>query len=120
MREVQGDLSMMRQVWINLISNALKYSRKQEVSRIEIGCKNEDNHIVYYIQDNGVGFDMKYSDKLFGVFQRLHKIEEFDGTGVGLALVHRIVTRHGGKIWAEAHVNEGATFFFFIPSQNPH
>ena len=91
LKEVQGDLSMMRQVWINLISNALKYSRKQQVSRIEIGCKNEDHHIVYYIQDNGVGFDMKYSDKLFGVFQRLHKIEEFDGTGVGLALVHRIV-----------------------------
>ncbi|HXR80553.1 MAG TPA: ATP-binding protein, partial [Saprospiraceae bacterium] len=120
LREVQCDLSMMRQVWINLISNALKYSRKQEVSRIEIGCKNEDNHTVYYIQDNGVGFDMKYSDKLFGVFQRLHKIEEFDGTGVGLALVHRIISRHGGKIWADAHVNEGATFFFFIPSQNPH
>ena len=120
LKEVQGDLSMMRQVWINLISNALKYSRKQEVSRIEIGCKQEDNHSVYYIQDNGVGFDMKYSDKLFGVFQRLHKIEEFDGTGVGLALVHRIVSRHGGKIWAEAHVNEGATFFFFVPSQNPH
>ncbi len=120
LKEVQGDLSMMRQVWINLISNALKYSRKQQVSRIEIGCKNEDHHIVYYIQDNGVGFDMKYSDKLFGVFQRLHKIEEFDGTGVGLALVHRIVLRHGGKIWAEAHLNEGATFFFFIPSQIPH
>jgi len=120
LKEVQGDLSMMRQVWINLISNALKYSRKQQVSRIEIGCKNEDHHIVYYIQDNGVGFDMKYSDKLFGVFQRLHKIEEFDGTGVGLALVHRIVSRHGGKIWAEAHLNEGATFFFFIPSQIPH
>ena len=120
LKEVQGDLSMMRQVWINLISNALKYSRKQQVSKIEIGCKNEDHHIVYYIQDNGVGFDMKYSEKLFGVFQRLHKIEEFDGTGVGLALVHRIVSRHGGKIWAEAHLNEGATFFFFIPSQIPH
>ncbi len=120
LKEVHGDLSMMRQVWINLISNALKYSRKQEVSRIEIGCKSEDNHTVYYIQDNGVGFDMKYSDKLFGVFQRLHKVEEFDGTGVGLALVHRIISRHGGKIWAEAQINEGATFFFFIPLQIPH
>ena len=120
LKEVHGDLSMMRQVWINLISNALKYSRKQEVSRIEIGCKTEDNHTVYYIQDNGVGFDMKYSDKLFGVFQRLHKVEEFDGTGVGLALVHRIISRHGGKIWAEAQINEGATFFFFIPLQIPH
>jgi light-regulated signal transduction histidine kinase (bacteriophytochrome) len=118
LNEAQGDLSMMRQLWINLISNALKYSRRQEVSRIEIGCKNENNQVVYYIQDNGVGFDMKYADKLFGVFQRLHKIEEFDGTGVGLALVHRIITRHGGKIWAEGRINEGATFFFFIPSQN--
>ena len=116
--EVVGDVSMMRQVWINLISNALKYSRKQEISKIEVGCKYENNQVIYYIQDNGVGFDMKYSDKLFGVFQRLHKMEEFDGTGVGLALVHRIVSRHGGKIWAEAYVNQGATFFFFIPPQN--
>ncbi|HYI78236.1 MAG TPA: ATP-binding protein [Chryseolinea sp.] len=118
LNEARGDLSMMRQLWINLISNALKYSRRQEVSRIEIGCKSENNQVVYYIQDNGVGFDMKYADKLFGVFQRLHKVEEFDGTGVGLALVHRIVTRHGGKIWAEGRINEGATFFFFIPAQN--
>ncbi|HEX6225056.1 MAG TPA: ATP-binding protein [Chryseolinea sp.] len=118
LQEALCDLSMMRQVWINLISNALKYSRKKEVSKIEIGCRQENNQTVYYIQDNGVGFDMKYSEKLFGVFQRLHKVEEFEGTGVGLALVHRIVSRHGGKIWAEASINEGSTFFFFIPSQN--
>jgi len=115
---VVGDVSMMRQVWINLISNALKYSKKQPQSKIEIGCIEEKNNVVYYIRDNGVGFDMKYSDKLFGVFQRLHKIEEFEGTGVGLALVHRIVSRHGGKIWAESKVNGGATFFFHLSPQN--
>ncbi len=116
--DIDADNSMMRQVWVNLISNALKYSRKQVEATIEIGCRPEKNHILYYIRDNGVGFDMKYADKLFGVFQRLHKIEEFEGTGVGLALVHRIISRHGGKIWAEANVNKGATFFFFIPTQN--
>lgn len=116
--EVYCDSSMMRQVWINLISNALKYSKRQEVSKIEIGCNQEETRTVYYIRDNGVGFDMAYADKLFGVFQRLHKMEEFDGTGVGLALVHRIVSRHGGKIWAESQVNQGATFFFVIPNQN--
>ena len=118
LEEVFGDISMMRQVWVNLISNAIKYSRKQAVANIEIGCTPENNRIVYYIRDNGVGFDMQYAGKLFGVFQRLHKIEEFEGTGVGLALVNRIVSRHGGKIWAEANVNQGATFFFFIPIQN--
>ena len=119
LREIVGDVSMIRQVWINLISNALKYSKKQPVSKIEIGCMEEKNQTVFYIHDNGVGFDMKYANKLFGVFQRLHKIEEFEGTGVGLALVHRIVSRHGGKIWATAQVNEGATFFFYLSSQNP-
>jgi light-regulated signal transduction histidine kinase (bacteriophytochrome) len=107
----------MRQVWINLISNAIKYSKKKEIANIEIGSNMESNRVVYFIRDNGVGFDMKYADKLFGVFQRLHKIQEFEGTGVGLALVHRIVSRHGGKIWAEAHVNRGATFFFYIPTE---
>ncbi len=115
---VEADANMIRQVWINLISNALKYSRLQRIAKIEIGSNKMDTHIVYYIRDNGVGFDMKYVDKLFGVFQRLHKVEEFDGTGVGLALAHRIVNRHGGKIWAEARVNEGATFFFILPTLN--
>lgn len=116
--DVFGDISMMRQVWINLISNAIKYSKKREIANIEIGCSHDNNKVIYYIRDNGVGFDMQYADKLFNVFQRLHKVEDFEGTGVGLALVHRILSRHGGKIWAEANVNEGATFFFFIPTQN--
>lgn len=90
----------------------------QEVATIEIGSNIDGNRVIYFIRDNGVGFDMKYADKLFGVFQRLHKVQEFEGTGVGLALAHRIVSRHGGKIWAEANVNQGATFFFFIPTQN--
>jgi light-regulated signal transduction histidine kinase (bacteriophytochrome) len=114
--EVDGDARMMRQVWINLISNAIKYSRKQQLATIEIGSTAETDRVTYFIRDNGVGFDMKYADKLFGVFQRLHKMQEFEGTGVGLALVHRIVSRHGGKVWAEARVNQGATFFFFIPT----
>jgi PAS domain S-box-containing protein len=118
LEDVNGDARMMRQVWINLISNAIKYSRMQEVATIEIGSSSDDNRVVYFIRDNGVGFDMKYADKLFGVFQRLHKVQEFEGTGVGLALAHRIVSRHGGKIWVEARVNQGATFFFFIPTQN--
>ena len=118
LEEVHSDIRMMRQVWINLISNAIKYSRKQALATIEIGSSNDKNSIIYYIRDNGVGFDMKYADKLFGVFQRLHKMEEFEGTGVGLALVHRIISRHGGKIWVEAGVNQGATFFFCIPTQN--
>lgn len=116
--EVNGDARMMRQLWVNLISNAIKYSKKKEVATIEIGSNTESNRVTYFIRDNGVGFDMKYAGKLFGVFQRLHKIQEFEGTGVGLALVHRIVSRHGGKVWAEAHVDQGATFFFFIPTQN--
>ena len=118
LEEANGDVRMMRQVWINLISNAIKYSRKQEVANIEIGSNIDGNRVIYFIRDNGVGFDMKYADKLFGVFQRLHKVQDFEGTGVGLALAHRIVSRHGGKIWAEAQVNLGATFFFFIPKQN--
>ncbi len=112
---VEGDLSMIRQIWTNLISNAIKYTQKQPLAQIEIGCNKDNNHLTYYIRDNGVGFDMKYANKLFGVFQRLHKAEEFEGTGIGLAVVHRIVTRHGGQIWVEASVNEGATFYFFIP-----
>jgi PAS domain S-box-containing protein len=114
-----GDSSMLRQVWINLISNALKYSRRKPMSKIEIGCHRDEGKGVFYIRDNGVGFDMAYSEKLFGVFQRLHRVEEFDGTGVGLALVHRIISRHGGQVWAKAVLNEGATFFFSIPLTKP-
>lgn len=105
---------MIRQVWINLISNALKYTSKKEVTQIEVGSFRKDNKKVYYVSDNGAGFDMKYADKLFGVFQRLHKMNEFEGTGVGLALVKTIVKRHGGEVWAEGKVNEGAKFYFSL------
>ena len=109
------DISLIRQVWINLISNAVKYSRKKDHPVIEIGWDDKGGETVYYVKDNGVGFEMKYYKKLFGVFQRLHKISEFEGTGVGLALVHRIITKHNGKIWAEAVENEGASFYFTLP-----
>jgi PAS domain S-box-containing protein len=114
MEPAKGDLAMIRQVWINLISNALKYSSKKELSRIEIGYFKQDGKKVYYISDNGAGFDMKYGDKLFGVFQRLHKMNEFEGTGVGLALVKTIIKRHDGDVWAEGKVNEGAKFYFSL------
>jgi light-regulated signal transduction histidine kinase (bacteriophytochrome) len=109
-----ADISMMRQVYLNLISNALKYSGKKEKIKIEIGARQEKGKTVYYIKDNGVGFDMKYYDKLFSVFSRLHAQEEFEGTGVGLALVKRIITKHGGSVWAEGKPNEGATFYFTL------
>jgi two-component system sensor histidine kinase/response regulator len=106
---------LLHQVWLNLLSNAIKYSGKKEKPEIEIGSKNSEVEITYYVKDNGSGFNMKYADKLFGVFQRLHKPSEFEGTGVGLAIVHRIITKHGGRIWACAKPDEGATFYFTIP-----
>jgi len=111
-----GDAAMIQQVWINLISNALKFTRKQEKPRIEIRGWTEGSEIIYCVKDNGVGFDMSYVNKLFGVFQRLHRADEFEGTGVGLAIVQRIVHRHGGRVWAEAKINEGAAFFFTLPA----
>jgi len=111
----QGDPALLSQVFINLISNAIKYSGKKENPQVEIGSFQKDDQYVYYVKDNGAGFDMQYAHKLFGVFQRLHSSEEFEGTGVGLAIVQRIVVKHGGKVWAEAQVNEGATFFFSLP-----
>jgi PAS domain S-box-containing protein len=110
-----ADYNLLMQVWSNLISNALKYSAKNATPQVEIGCSKDGNEVTYYIKDNGAGFDMRYIDKLFGVFQRLHKAEEFEGTGVGLALVQRIISRHGGRVWAEGKVNKGATFFFSLP-----
>lgn len=113
---VMADASMLRQVWINLLSNALKYSQKKEKSIVEVGCLNDKNNKkIFYVKDNGAGFDMNYSGKLFNVFQRLHKVSEFDGTGVGLALTKRIIDKHGGQIWAEAEVEKGATFYFSLP-----
>jgi signal transduction histidine kinase len=115
--DAQGDSSLIRQVWINLLSNAFKYSGKKVGDVIiEIGSYRDNGQLVYFVSDNGAGFDMKYVDKLFGVFQRLHKASEFEGTGVGLALVKTIVERHGGHTWAEGKVNEGAKFYFTLPA----
>jgi PAS domain S-box-containing protein len=116
LESANADNNTIRQVWINLISNALKYSRNMEVTKIEIGSFEKNDQRCYYIRDNGAGFDMQYVDKLFGVFQRLHKMNEFEGTGIGLALVKTIVKRHGGYVWAEGELNKGATFYFALPS----
>lgn len=110
-----ADLSLFTHVWTNLLSNAFKYSSKKENPEIEVGSYKIENEIVYYIKDNGVGFDMQYSNKLFSVFQRLHQESEFDGIGVGLSIVQRIILKHGGRIWAEGEVNTGATFYFTLP-----
>ncbi|HBA85009.1 MAG TPA: hypothetical protein DCZ95_13020 [Verrucomicrobia bacterium] len=111
----QVDPALMKQVFVNLLSNALKFTRKKEKAVIEIGSYRKNGVSVCYVRDNGVGFDMQYKQKLFGVFQRLHRVEEYEGTGVGLAIVQRIVQRHGGLAWAEGKVNEGATFYFTLP-----
>ncbi len=114
---IYADRVMMRQVWINLLSNAIKFSSLQDISMIEIGSKVEDDQCMFYIRDNGAGFNMRYVEKLFGVFQRLHSSKDFEGTGVGLAIVQRIIHRHDGRIWAESKVNEGTTLYFTIPQE---
>jgi light-regulated signal transduction histidine kinase (bacteriophytochrome) len=129
MPSCQADATLLKQVWMNLLSNALKYTRKRDAVRIEIGCRTEPRPLanghaprqtgpgsatVYFVKDNGAGFDMKYAHKLFGVFQRLHRAADYDGTGVGLAIVQRIIHRHGGRVWGEAQLNQGATFSFTL------
>jgi light-regulated signal transduction histidine kinase (bacteriophytochrome) len=111
---VESDPGLVKQVFANLLSNAVKYTRPRSDTVIEIGQRRIDGHSVIFVRDNGVGFNMKYADKLFGVFQRLHRADEFEGTGVGLATVERIVRKHGGRIWAESEVDRGATFYFTL------
>ena len=115
--EVSGDAAMMKQVWINLISNAIKYTSKKTERLIEISCETNGSENIYKITDNGAGFNMAYYNKLFGVFQRLHSEKEFDGTGIGLAIVNRIIQRHNGRVWAEGEVNKGASFYFALPQK---
>ncbi|MEO8627888.1 MAG: ATP-binding protein [Betaproteobacteria bacterium] len=115
--DAMGDRSLCEQVWVNFLSNALRFTGKREHPLIEVGAISDDKEHTYFVRDNGAGFDPRYADKLFGVFQRLHTVAEFPGTGVGLALVHRIITRHHGRVWGDGKANVGATFYFTLPKQ---
>jgi two-component system sensor kinase len=110
-----GDIMLIRQVLTNLLSNAVKFTKDRDVASIEVGGRREGSENVYYVKDNGAGFDMEYADKLFKVFQRLHTLKEFEGIGIGLSIVDRIIKRHGGRVWAEGIPDEGATFYFTLP-----
>ena len=112
---LKGDSNMLRHVWVNLISNAIKYSSKKEQSIIEIGTSAVNGSITYYIKDNGIGFDMSHADKLFKAFSRLHHEHEFEGIGIGLSIVHKVISKHNGQIWANAVPGQGSTFSFSLP-----
>jgi len=114
-----GDRAMLGQVFQNLIGNAIKFTKNKTPAIIEIGSKKEGKEIVYFVKDNGAGFDMKYINKLFGLFQRLHSPEEFEGTGVGLSIVQRVIRRHEGNVWGEGAVDQGATIYFTLPKDKP-
>jgi signal transduction histidine kinase len=116
----EADPGLLEQVFVNLLSNALKFSRTREVARIEVGSRTADGETTYFVRDNGVGFDMRHAGKLFSVFRRLHRAQDYEGSGVGLAIVHRIVERHGGRIWAEAAPGQGATFWFTLDTPEGH
>jgi light-regulated signal transduction histidine kinase (bacteriophytochrome) len=111
---------MLRLVWQNLLQNALKYTRGREVARVEVSTSSSEEEFIFSVRDNGVGFEPAYADKLFGVFQRLHRVEDYEGTGIGLANVRRMIARHGGRTWAEGAVNRGACFYFTLPKRMPH
>ena len=113
---VRGDTSALRQVWANLMANAIKYSAKREAPRVHVGIEERESELIFHVRDNGAGFDPSYSQRLFGVFQRLHSSHDFEGTGVGLAVVRRVIERHGGHVWAEGRPNQGATFYFTLPA----
>ncbi len=116
LRSCSADPVLLRQVFSNLLTNAFKFTRTREAARVEVGSQTVDGHTAYFVRDNGVGFDMEYADRLFSVFERLHEAGEYEGTGIGLSIVQRIVERHGGRVWAEAEVDKGATFYFTLES----